>query len=176
MRAYKFLARGAVEPFSGVAWPRASVRAPNPWLEVEGPLAARVRGLHACRTSDLAFWLHDELWEIELDGETVEGLDCVVARRARLVHRLDAWSEGGAARFAEACVERAAARAGESAEVGVSELLAEARRTARAGLFATSAFCSALAVARYGKLPEPERDYRDERAWQSAWIARELSL
>src|SRR5258706_12110985 len=58
---------------------------------------------------DLAHWLHEELWEVESEGDRVEGIDCFVVRRPRLVRRIDVWNAGGPARFAEACIGHAAA-------------------------------------------------------------------
>ncbi len=123
---------------------------------------------------DLAHWLHEELWEIEPDGDKLEGPDCVVVRRARLVRRIDAWSQGGAARFADACIEHAAAQAGSSDDPAVRGFLDDATLAARGGYIAISAFSAALAVAGLGPAAEREREYRRERAWQADWIAREL--
>ena len=169
MKAFKFLAKGAVGPISGFRWP-----APGAWVEVDGALQLCSRGVHVCREFDLAHWLHDELWEAEIEGEVLEGVDCLVARGARLVHRVEAWSEGGAARFARACIEHAAALAGPAHSAAVAEFLQDAEYSANAGFTAGAAFCTAQAVARLnGSSPNLE-DYRGERAWQSGWIAREV--
>ncbi|HET9553714.1 MAG TPA: hypothetical protein VFP50_12165, partial [Anaeromyxobacteraceae bacterium] len=67
MIAYKFLAPGAVGPFSGFAWPVPSGGGPGPWV------AAGAGGaIHACRTHHLPWWLDAELWAAELDGEVEE--------------------------------------------------------------------------------------------------------
>src|SRR5690348_431080 len=107
MSTYKFLAKGAVGPQSGFKWPEPQAPAFGAWVDADGPLELCVRGAHVCRALDLAYWLHDELWETEVDGEQIEGVDCLVVRRARLVRRIDAWHQGGAARFAQACAEHA---------------------------------------------------------------------
>ncbi len=78
MIAYKFLQAGRVAPFSGVTWPEDGVYVDA----TEGPLAACRNGVHGCRVRDLPYWLDDELWEIELDGEVVEDELKLVARRA----------------------------------------------------------------------------------------------
>src|SRR5207237_363719 len=80
---------------------------PPTWIEAEGPLAPCVRGIHVCRPEDLEHWIHEELWEVEVDGEQTNGLDCLVVRRARLARRIDAWSDRGAERFAEASIAHA---------------------------------------------------------------------
>ncbi len=82
---------------------------------------------------DLAHWLHEELWEVESEGDRVEGIDCFVVRRARLVRRIDVWNAGGAARFAEACIEHAAALS-ESNPIDVaSQFIDDAKLAAREG-------------------------------------------
>jgi hypothetical protein len=173
MTAYKFLARGAAGPISGFAWP-VPRGAAGAWIEVEGPLALCARGVHVCRAGDLAHWLHDELWVVEVDGDQIEGIDCIVVRRARLVRRVDGWIDGGASRLAKACLERAAGLAGPTPGPLVAGILDDARMAAEHGFAAVTAFSAALAVARLGDAAEAERSYRDERSWQSAWIAREI--
>ena len=48
VRAYKFLAPGAVGPFSGFAWPTGT---PGPWVEAVPHTCAT--GVHACLVEDL---------------------------------------------------------------------------------------------------------------------------
>ncbi len=67
MIAYKFLLEDRVAPFSGSTWPE-----PGEWLEAEVVDLCRA-GVHACKVSDLPYWLRSELWEVELDGEIVAG-------------------------------------------------------------------------------------------------------
>jgi len=171
---HKFLATGALGPLSGFAWSVPRGGAPGPWVEVDGPLAPCTRGIHVCRTLDLAHWLHDELWELEAAGDQVDGLDCIVVRRARLVRRIDAWGGLEGRRFAEACVEHAAEQAGPAPAGGVRDLLDDARFMSTSGYVALGAFIAAVVVSRLGAEAGPEGAYRRERAWQSAWIAREL--
>jgi hypothetical protein len=175
MNTYKFLAKDAMGPLSGFHWPAPGGGTVGAWVQAEGPLELCVNGTHVCRAGDLAHWLHDELWVTEIDGEHLEGIDCLLARRARLVRRIDAWQDGGSARFAEACADHAtevADQAHPDAALAVSGFLEDARVAARAGYVAVSAFSSALAVARLGAPADQDGLYRKERAWQSAWIAR----
>ena len=104
MRALKFLARGAVAPFMGVRWPAPAGGLPGAWVEAASTEPGR--GVHACRVEDLAYWLNDELWEVELDGEVVAGPTLLEARRGRLVRRVEAWSKAAALAYAAACTER----------------------------------------------------------------------
>jgi hypothetical protein len=181
--AYKFLVTGAVGPISGVAWPQPAEGRAGAWLEADGPVAQCRRGIHACLVEHLAYWLHEELWRVELDGEAVPGLDCLIAPRGRLVEKVHAWSEqNGARRFAAAVRDHAAQ--------AVSGLPA-AQRTPLLGYIADSswhvdhgvpaspalaALCASVGAARILP-PEAQEDaYRRERAWQSAWIVKEMRL
>ncbi|HMJ53079.1 MAG TPA: hypothetical protein VK540_13415 [Polyangiaceae bacterium] len=182
MTTYKFLARGAVGPMSGFKWPEPQAPAFGAWVDAEGSLELCVRGAHVCRAVDLAYWLHDELWETQVDGEQMEGIDCLVVRRARLVGRIDAWQKGGATGFAEACAEHAAELAARPALPGaarsdraqefVRAYIDDARFAARSGYVAVSAFAAALAVGKLGEPSDEEAAYRRERLWQADWIAR----
>ena len=172
MTAHKFLARGAIGPLTGFAWPVPPEGRPGAWVEADGALEQCSRGVHVCRTSDLAHWIHDELWELETSGDEIEGLDCVVVQRARLVRRVDGWEEDGRQRFAGACVDHATARLGETVDNAVLRLLEDARFLATNGYIAICAYTVALAVSRMAS-QEPSA-YRREREWQSSWIANEL--
>jgi hypothetical protein len=98
-RLFKFLAGGGDGRFSGARWP-----APGEWLGSDGALEPCATGIHLCRTSDLPYWLDDELWEAEADGERVEGFECVVVERARLRSRVEAWPLPLAGRLAADCL------------------------------------------------------------------------
>lgn len=151
---FKFLAAGAIGPLSRVAWP-----APGQWLVTDGPLQAGRRGAHVCRAEDLAHWLHDELWKIEVAGEHLAAPDCVVVERARLIERVAGWD---ANRFAAACIARAR-------ETTDGPYLADADECLRYGYPAIAAYNAALALAN-----GDEAAYAAARAWQSAWIVNEL--
>jgi hypothetical protein len=175
MSAYKFLARGAVGPISGFRWPTPHGSTPGAWVEVEGPLAQCTRGVHLSGPFDLAHWLHDELWEVETDGDQIEGIDCLIVRRARLVRRVGGWNERGALRFAEECIEHSTSLTATKPSDVVRGFLEDAREAAGGGYVAVSAFCAALAASKRAKVGDEEQAFRHERRWQSNWIVRELS-
>jgi hypothetical protein len=129
VRAYKFLAAGAVGRFSDVAWPPAGT-----WLEADGPPERCRSGIHACLPPVLLDWLDDELWEVELAG-AVEHDGEVVAERGRLVARVGGWDEDAARGFADVCVGRA--RAGAVAALRSAGLGGDADALARAEGFAS---------------------------------------
>jgi hypothetical protein len=104
MTCYKFLADGATGPFSGFTWPAP----PEPgtagdWVTVDGPLEPCRSGLHLCRPEDLPFWVLEELYTVEVDGPLLEHDDFVIARRARLLRRVDAWGRDFASSFSREC-------------------------------------------------------------------------
>lgn len=161
MRAFKFLGHGAVGTFTGFAWP-----APGTWVDVAGPLDPCRNGIHVCHAHELAHWLHEELWELDVDGDQLAGVDCFVVRRARLVRHVVAWDAAGTVRFAQACIEHA-----QHCDAA-PDALAEARAAAGGGYPAIAAYVAAVAVARASA--DVENAYARERTWQSDWIAREM--
>ena len=108
--AYKFLDHGRLAPFTGVRWPE-----PRSWLESDR-VELCVSGVHACRVRDLPYWLRTELWEVELEGDVVEGERLVAARRGRLVRRIEGWNDASARAFGASCAEEARRRAAASRE------------------------------------------------------------
>jgi hypothetical protein len=174
MITFKFLARGARSPVTGFAW------TPGLWVEAEGPLALCERGIHLLRPGDVAHWIHEELWRVEYEGDVIEGLDCLVVRRARLVEPVRAWSDGGASRFARACHDRLGdllARLGAAAEAWAIERHRWAAGVhVQSGNAAMAAYNAAMGFARAPAPGTPQERFRAERAWQSAWLGGELPL
>ena len=64
MIAYKFLRAGRWGPFSRLRWPK-----PGEWGRAGADTSLCRCGVHACRISHLPWWLAEELWQVELDGE-----------------------------------------------------------------------------------------------------------
>lgn len=104
MIAFKFLGFDATGLFSGFRWPVGE------WVEVEGPLVGGRNGIHACRIEDVPLWIDDELWLAELGDELREEPGLLLARRGRLLRRIEAWDGAAARSFAEECVRRASDR------------------------------------------------------------------
>jgi hypothetical protein len=193
--AYKFLARGAVGPVSRARWPLPERSQAGAWIGAEEPVALCRSGVHACLKEHLAFWLHEELWRVELEGDLSTGLDCVLSPRGRLVQRIEAWSEeGGAQRFAVAVRDHAASLIDERPEDeraalrGYVEDASWHVNNARPESPALAALCSSMAVAKLSVVAKNtnlatdtesealEHAYRLERAWQSAWIVDQMGL
>ncbi len=102
----KFLARGAVGPFTGFAWPTPSASSPGAWVDVP-PTNFPDRGIHVCLVEQLAYWLDEELWEVELDGAVRHAPMQLIASRARLLRRVASWTEEAARELAHACAFKA---------------------------------------------------------------------
>jgi hypothetical protein len=151
MIAYKFLQAQRVSPFSGFKWQ------PDEWVRVDGPLVPCQSGVHACNTDQLAYWLMDELWAIELAGEIQVDELQLVAERGRLAGRIDSFGETSA-ELAELCLRRVAlhaaaelrdasldAEASELDAASPEELVEAARRAVRAADAARAPVASKLA-------------------------------
>jgi hypothetical protein len=130
---WKFLAAGAVGPFSGFDWAAVA----GTWVQAERGLLCR-SGIHACRRADLPYWLAAELWQVELD-DPVPAEHKVVARRARLGDRVTAWEPGLQRQFAVACVGRTAYHASRQLVAAGLVDQAEQLAAAAAGLAETNA-------------------------------------
>jgi hypothetical protein len=100
--AYKFLAAGARYPFTRAPWP-----APGEWVAVGDDACDLPSGVRVCRPSDLPYWLDDELWEMEFDGDIIEERYSLVAPRARLVRQLATWTSATTRELTAACAWRA---------------------------------------------------------------------
>lgn len=99
MKAWKFLAPGAIAPFTGARWPLPRHDGPGDWVEGHGV------GVHACSAEDLPYWIDEELWLVELDGAITRLPRQLVATRGRLVRKVDAWP-GAREAFTAGCVVR----------------------------------------------------------------------
>lgn len=157
MIAWKFLRKGGVAPFTGLAW------VPGAWMSGR---PAHGAGVHACKVSHLPYWVDDELWRIELAEPVVERPTQVEGARGRLLQRVTAWDPPA---FAQACAGRARgyAREAPSAELEEYARLAERAPAGTAGYVAAVA-----AVAARGN----EGAFAEERAWQARWLQQTLAL
>ena len=172
MQAYKFLRRDGTNLLTGFRWPVGE------WVEADGPLAWCANGIHACRIEDLPHWLGQELWLMELDGETLAAPDAIVGRRARLVERISEWSGGVAQDFAYSCAGRAnALAAGVPSAAGRA---GDAASDAAAGWVSGAAYVAAAVAGevasgrRAGALYQ--HHFLGERTWQARWIRDRLAL
>jgi hypothetical protein len=201
MIAFKFLRSGRTGPFSAFQWPE-----PGVWVRAARELAACKRGIHACRPSDLPWWLADELWEIELDGRVQADEHKIIAPAGRLRLQIEGWTAECAREYAEACAWRAhdravqalirAGRRHEACELAscatLDDVLAAAQKVAEdipetrinlaiAGDGAVRALTGAAPTSAYISAHAAMRldgtaGYAAERAWQSRWLVERLGL
>jgi hypothetical protein len=92
--AYKFLRRGRIAPFAKVQWP--------PPHDSKKWIGGDV--VHACRVRHLPYWLNEELWHVELEGDVAEQGWALLATRGRLLARVEGWPDAKQA-FAADCAE-----------------------------------------------------------------------
>jgi hypothetical protein len=205
MIVYKFLCAGGVGPFSGYSWPLPRDGGPGPWVTSAPDPVLCDRAVHACRVSDLPWWLHDELWQAELDGIVSTGRHKVMAPRGRLVRRIDEWDAGCAQRFADACAERARDHAATALDRAGADALAAALRAtttnrelreavrgaeppeptriavtmaadaARRALGGNAVVTAYIAAHAAARVDGPDA-IGAERSWQSEWLRAELAL
>jgi len=104
MFAYRFLARGGLGAVNQFMWPLPEGSTPGAWV---GPQAdTTALGVFAQRLSDLPYWVHDELYRVELRG-SVQTLSLgILAGEMRLVERVSGWNESLRLDFGESCIER----------------------------------------------------------------------
>lgn len=201
MIAYKFLRSGRIGPLSAFQWPE-----PGVWVHAPRDLLVCNRGIHACRTSDLPWWLADELWEIELDGHVQPDEHKIIAPSGRLRSQIEAWTPACAQEYADACAWRAQERAAqaliraghqrEAHQLATCATLDDVLITARqladaipetrisltiAGDGAIRALTGAPPTSAYIAAHAAVRldgaaGYAAERAWQSRWLVERLDL
>jgi hypothetical protein len=176
--AYKFTRRGGRALFSAFAWPVPTAHGAGAWVELDGPLEVCRHGLHACRVEDLAFWLSEELFEIELAGEPLAYASGLVAQRARLLRPVANWNPNYAQRFADACVERARGRHAQKQQpsAAAEAFLTEAVRLAADGAHSAASYAAALACVELAPEAPPDQVFNAERAQQGALLAGVLGL
>jgi hypothetical protein len=178
--AHKFLRRGALGLLTREAWPQPSADgAPGAWVELlDGPLVPCRRGLHACRIEQLGYWLADELWQVELDGEHLDTQHSVVARRMRLLRRVHGWEGAAGQAFADACTARAqeALAAASSPPPLASEYLEQMQAFARLRNRPLTAYAAALAVSALAPGAEAMSAFDAERRLQGRTLAQLAGL
>jgi len=146
---------------------------PGKWRSVRGDLVPCEHGLHLCRPQDLIHWLGPVIWEAEVDGEVIEQGDKVVARRARVVRRVDTWNERTARLFAAWCAEQVLVYAGPEHR----DTLAETIRVVRAYADgqATDAELAAAEAAAWSAARSAAEAAARSAAWSAAWSAAEAA-
>jgi hypothetical protein len=164
--AYKFLSADGTSVFSDFAWPMPD-GGPARWVE------ARIEpcrsGLHACRIRDLPYWAGRALFEIELDGEIVTEPTKVVASRARLLRRVEAWDEVRDA-YTRMCADR-----GHELARSATPPLEHFDAVIEPSIPEGPALLGFVAARIAEEISGPDA-YHAERARQAAWLSERLAL
>jgi hypothetical protein len=172
VRAYKFLRYDGTTLFTRFRWPVGE------WVEAEGALVWCDNGIHACLVRHLPHWLGQELWVVELAGEIVTAHDAVVARRARLVERISAWSGGVAQEFGDHCAGRARELAQTTS--GAARRASDAEADAAVGWVSAAAYIAAAVAGESDSGSRSGSAYQEgflrERARQATWLRDRLAL
>ena len=167
MIANKFLRSDGTGAFTRFAWPLPDGAA-GAW--VEAPIVPCRSGIHACRRADLPLWLGRDLYAVELAGEVVEERTKVVASRARLVRRIDAWDDAVRAAYTRDCADRAHALV---ADAGPA--MARWATVIEPSIPEGPALLGFVA-ARIAEERDGAHAYHAERARQVAWLVERLAL
>jgi hypothetical protein len=166
--AHKFLRRDGTAVFSGFGWPLPTNGRFGPW--VVAPVDPCRSGVHACRSSDLPYWIGPILYEVELAGEIVEQRSKVVAARGRILRRVVAWDDDAAEDYTRMCADRA------------RELALSAKRPIPDWAEVTLALVPegpavlGFCAARIAEEVDGLDGYHREREAQSRWLVERLEL
>ena len=167
MIAYKFLRADGTSVFTGFRW-RLPAREPGAWVD------ARVdpcrSGIHACRASDLPYWVGRRLYEIELQGDVVAKRAKLVASRGRLLRAVEAWDDSMRDAYTRMCADRAHELArGASPPLGDWDSVIEPSVPEGPALLG-------FVAARIADQISGIEAYHAERARQTDWLVERLGL
>jgi hypothetical protein len=165
--AYKFLRPDGTSVFTGFSWPLPN-GGPGAWVEAD--VEPCRSGIHACRPEHLPLWAGRALYEVELGGDIVEDGMKVIASRARLTRRVDAWDEGLRDGYTRMCADRAHELARE-ASPPLEQWEAAIEPSVREG----PALLGFMAARIAEEIAGPEA-YHAERARQTEWLVEQLGL
>ena len=167
MIAYKCLRADGTSVFTGFDWPLPS-GGPGAWVEAE--VEPCRTGVHACRPEHLPLWAGQVLYEVELDGEVVDDRTKVIAGRARLTRRIDAWEQAVRDRYTRMCAERAHQLAR-----GASPPLEQWEAAIEPSVPEGPALLGFMAARIAEEIDGPDA-YQAERARQTKWLVEQLEL
>jgi hypothetical protein len=165
--AYKFLRQDGSSVFTGFGWPLPN-GGPGSWVEAD--VEPCRSGIHACRPEHLPLWAGQVLYEVELDGEIVDDRTKVIAGRARLTRRIDAWEESVRDRYTRMCADR-----GHELARGASPALERWEAAIEPSVREGPALLGFMAARMAEEIGGPDQ-YQAERARQTEWLVAELGL
>jgi hypothetical protein len=165
--ANKFLRSDGTSVFTGFRWPLPD-GGPGAWVNARiDPCRS---GIHACRPSDLPFWVGRALYEIELDGEIAAERAKLVAERGRLTRRVEAWDDALRDSYTRMCADRAHELArGASPPLENWEAVVEPSVPEGPALLG-------FVAARIAEEISGVEAYHAERARQTEWLVERLGI
>jgi hypothetical protein len=167
MIAHKFLRPDGSSAFTGFRWPLPD-RAPGAW--VDATVDPCRSGIHACRPTDLPYWVGRSLYEVELAGDIVAEGTKLVASRGRLLRRVAGWDDTVRDQYTRMCADRAHALA-----LGASPALPEWDAVIEPSVPEGPALLGFVA-ARIAEERDGTDAYHAERDRQTAWLVERLDL
>ncbi|NWG72772.1 MAG: hypothetical protein HXY23_14365, partial [Parvularculaceae bacterium] len=166
---YKFLNENGTTPQQHHAWKLPRGNRPGAWMpKITGELEPCENGYHLMRETDLIEWFAPALYTAEARIEIIESDTKIVARQARLLHRVGAWNETTARLFACDCAERALALSDKPDPRSV-EAVRVSRLYARGD--ATLDRLAAAQAAAWAAAWDAARDAARDAAQAAAWAA-----
>jgi len=165
--AYKFLRPDGTSVFTGFSWPLPN-GGPGPWIEAS--VEPCRSGIHTCRPEHLPLWAGQVLYEVELGGEIADDGTKLIAGRARLIRRIDAWEQGLRDRYTRMCADRAHELAR-----GASPPLEQWEAAIEPSVPEGPALLGFMAARIAEEIDGPDA-YHAERARQTDWLVEQLRL
>ena len=158
------------------------------WVSVKTPVIPCEHGIHLCDPDNLVAWCAPALWVAEYDGEAIGQSDKIVVERARVVRRVETWTETSARLFAADCAERALLReraagrepdarswaAIDAARAYARGEITDAARDAAWAAASAAAWATAWATASdaaWAAVRAAASDAASDAAWAAAWAA-----
>jgi hypothetical protein len=132
-------------------------------------------GIHACRPDALPRWLNEELWLVELDDVEVDQDGLLVARRARLVERIEGWNAETSRDLARSCASVITALAAEHPDDDLLQRRAQMIPAIAEGPDPSAAALSMYTTAHAADEVVPG-SYWVERRRQADWLRERLEL
>jgi hypothetical protein len=165
--AYKFLRPDGTSVFTGFSWPLPN-GGPGEWIEAQ--VAPCRSGIHACLPGHLPLWAGQVLYEVELDGDVIEDRTKLIAPRARLTRRIDAWEGSVRDSYTRMCADRAHELA-RAASPPLEQWEAVIEPSVREGPALLG-----FVAARIAEEAAGPQAYHAERARQTEWLVEQLGL
>jgi hypothetical protein len=165
--AYKFLRPDGTSVFTGFSWPLPNVGSGG-WVEAE--VEPCRSGIHACRPEHLPLWAGQVLYEIELAGEIIDDRTKLIAARARLTRRIDAWEKAVRDRYTRMSADRAHELAR-----GAPPPLEQWEAAIEPSMPEGPALLGFMAARIAEEIDGPDT-YQAERGRQTEWLVEQLQL